>query len=75
MPQTQFTMCRASRNVHSASSNVLDVEVPNQFGHGEHMLRISSWNVGTFKGRSAEVVETLARRNVDICCLQEVRWR
>ena len=22
-----------------------------------------------------EVVETISRRNIDICCLQEVRWR
>ena len=27
------------------------------------------------RGRSGEVVETLSRRNVDVCCLQEVRWR
>ena len=36
---------------------------------------IASWNVGTMKRRSLEVVETLERRNVDICCVQEVRFR
>ena len=25
-------------------------------------------------GRSAEVVETLARRKIDVCCVQETRW-
>ena len=38
-------------------------------------LRIASWNVGTLRGRSNEIVDTLYRRNVDICCVQEVRWR
>jgi len=25
-------------------------------------------------GRSAEVVETLHRRKIDVCCVQETRW-
>jgi len=25
-------------------------------------------------GRSAEVVETLRRRTIDVCCVQETRW-
>ena len=44
-------------------------EIPHQ------PLRIASLNVGTLRGRSSEVVETLTRRQVDICCLQEMRWR
>jgi len=38
-------------------------------------LRIAALNVGTMKGRSSEVVETMERRGVDVCCLQETRWR
>jgi len=38
-------------------------------------FRIATWNVGSLKGRSSEVVETLTRRGIDICCLQETRWR
>ena len=38
-------------------------------------IRVSTVNVGTLRGRASEVVETISRRNVDICCLQEVRWR
>ena len=34
-------------------------------------LRIATINVGTIRGRSAEIVEMLFRRNVDICCVQE----
>ena len=30
-------------------------------------------NVGTMRGRSGEVVETLTRRCNDLCCIQEVR--
>ena len=35
----------------------------------------SSWNIGTMRGRSSEIVETITRRNIDLCCVQEVRWR
>ena len=31
--------------------------------------------MGTLRRRSNEVVETISRRNIDICCLQETRWR
>uniref|UniRef100_UPI00358E0C29 craniofacial development protein 2-like n=1 Tax=Myxine glutinosa TaxID=7769 RepID=UPI00358E0C29 len=34
-----------------------------------------TWNVGTMTGRSGEVVEVLVRRRVDICCVQETRWK
>ena len=27
------------------------------------------------KGRSAEIIETLSRRKIDLCCCQETRWR
>ena len=38
-------------------------------------FRVATLNVGTLRGRSGEVVETLSRRGVDVCCIQEVRWR
>ena len=31
-------------------------------------------NVGTLKRRSNEVVETITRKNIDICAIQEHRW-
>ena len=39
------------------------------------MLRMASINVGTLRGRAGDVVEMLERRSVDVCCVQEVRWR
>ena len=38
-------------------------------------LRIGSVNVGTLKTRSGEVVEMVARRKLDFCCIQEARWK
>ena len=38
-------------------------------------VRFGSWNVGSFRGRGTEVCEELRRRKVDVCCVQEVRWR
>uniref|UniRef100_UPI00358F58A9 craniofacial development protein 2-like n=1 Tax=Myxine glutinosa TaxID=7769 RepID=UPI00358F58A9 len=42
---------------------------------GDRFLRFGTWNVGTMTGRSGEVVEVLVRRRVDICCVQETRWK
>ena len=42
---------------------------------GKCKLRIGTVNVGTMSGRASEVVEMLTRRKVDVCCLQETRWR
>ena len=41
----------------------------------QNTFRVASWNVGTMRGRSSEIVETITRRNIDLCCVQEVRWR
>ena len=38
-------------------------------------FKIASWNIGTMRGRSSKIIETITRRNIDLCCLQEVRWR
>ena len=27
------------------------------------------------RGRSGKVVEVLTKRKIDVCCVQEVRWR
>ena len=37
-------------------------------------FRAATWNVVTLKSRSVEVVETLSRRRVDLCGVQEHRW-
>ena len=39
------------------------------------LFRIATLNMGTMRGRSSEVVETVSRRGIDLCCMQEVRWR
>ena len=38
-------------------------------------LRVGTLNVGTMRGKASEVVETVSRRGVDLCCLQETRWK
>lgn len=42
---------------------------------GGGVVRVCTVNVGTLVGRGREVVEMLARRRVEVCCLQEVRYR
>ena len=41
----------------------------------QNTIRVATLNVGTMRGRSSEVVETVTRRGIDICCVQETRWR
>ena len=41
-----------------------------QFG-----IWFSTWNVGSMPGKWGEISETLKRRCVDICCVQEVKWK
>ena len=36
---------------------------------------MASLNVGTMRGKAGEIVETLARRRIDICAVQETRWK
>lgn len=38
-------------------------------------LRATSWNVGTMSRRQGEIFEVLSRRRVDVCCVQEMRWK
>ena len=38
-------------------------------------VRFSTWNVGSMSAKWGETSETSKKRCVDICCLQEVRWK
>ena len=37
-------------------------------------VKVASWNVGTLNGRVDEVLGSLGKWEVDVCCLQETRW-
>ncbi|ESO12072.1 hypothetical protein HELRODRAFT_158482 [Helobdella robusta] len=39
------------------------------------VLRLGTLNVGSLTGRSMEIAEMLERRRINICCLQEIRWK
>ena len=41
----------------------------------ESPFRVKSLNVGSMRGKTSEVVETMSKRRVDLCCLQETRWK
>ena len=48
-----------------------DRQIVSQLSNQNFQAR--SWNVGTMRGRSNEVVEVICRRKADICGLQEVK--
>ena len=37
--------------------------------------RVSTLNIGTMTGRERELADMMERRNVDILCLQETKWK
>ena len=39
------------------------------------LVNVCTVNVGTLRGRSREVADMLSRRKIDICCVQEVRYK
>ena len=40
-----------------------------------HGIRFGTLNVGSLCGRKTEVCKGLRKRKVDVCCIQEVRWK
>ena len=48
-------------------------QIVSQLSHQN--FRVCSWNIGTMRGRSNDVVEVMSRRKVDTCGLQELKWR
>ena len=41
----------------------------------ESSFRVRFLNVGSMRGKASEVGETMSKRRVDLCCLQETRWK
>ena len=39
------------------------------------LIRVGTLNIGTMTGRRRELVDVMERRNVDILCLQETKWK
>ena len=39
------------------------------------LIRVGTLNIGTMTGRGRELADKMERRNVDILCLQEKRWK
>jgi len=38
-------------------------------------FRVGTWNIDSLTGRSGELVDALAERQMDVACVQEIRWR
>ena len=39
------------------------------------LIRVGILNIGTMSGRERELADMMERRNVDILCLQETKWK
>ena len=39
------------------------------------LIRVGALNIGTMTGRGRELVDMMKRRNVNILCLQETKWK
>ena len=40
----------------------------------EYMIRFSTGNVGTLKGKAWEIIGVMRDRKINILCLQETKW-
>ena len=38
-------------------------------------MRLGMWNFGSLSGKRGYVCDELRKRMINVCCLQEVRWR
>ena len=56
---------RVGKSLKCGPTRSSNHETPHQ------MFRIALLNVGTLRRRSSQVVETVSRRDVNQCCLQE----
>ena len=39
------------------------------------LIRVGTLNIGTMTGRRKELADMMERKNVDILCLQETKWK
>ena len=39
------------------------------------LIRVGTLNIGTMTGRGRELADVMERRNVDVLCLQEAKWK
>ena len=75
--------CKERRNMPARTSpgqkrSALPFRDPggsDKLARGRGVMKIGTANVGTMTGRCEEVVEMVDRRQLDICCLQETRWK
>ena len=69
-------MLNSSHNTNPPSRQVKGrVFYLNYHKVNESPFRVGSLNVGSMRGKASEVVETMSRRRVDLCCLQETHWK
>jgi len=59
----------------AVKESVCDEELSADVHEGPQRIVVGTWNVGTMTGKSVEVAEALAEEAVDVCCLQETRWK
>ena len=74
----QIPMTRKNIQVAPSPQQLLngqEVQRISGFESECHGIRFGTLNVGSLCGRKTEVCEKLRKRQVDVCCIQEVRWK
>ena len=60
---------------HHMLSNIVTSMAGNMQCKNSVKIWLVTWNIRTLNGKGLEKCEELWMRNVDLCCLQVVRWR
>lgn len=76
-PVSDVDAKNAINAIHARAYPRSDVKDKNQRSHSQvfDKLRLASWNLGTMTGRSSELSEILKHRQINVCCVQETKWK
>ncbi|CAK1587231.1 unnamed protein product [Parnassius mnemosyne] len=61
--------------IRSQAKNAKASPVSDEKRRSANNLRIATWNIGSLTGRSQELSNILHARNINICCIQELKWK
>ncbi|CAK1586882.1 unnamed protein product [Parnassius mnemosyne] len=61
--------------LRSQAKNAKAYPVSDERRRSANNLRIATWNIGSLTGRNQEQANTLHARNINICCIQELKWK
>ena len=70
-----YTTAKHSKNKRRKSGGRRVKKQREMWKGRRSLIRVGTLNTGTMTGRKRELADMMERRNVDILCLQETKWK